>query len=461
MIKAASHEAVDLFHRGAIALSRVEHVGIRIDERKLKSNINQAQDDILRLEAELRKDPLWSRWRRRHGERTKIGSREQLATLLFDELGYECKTRTESGRYKVDEVTLQEIPLPFVQSYIQWQKLIKAKTTFLEGIQKEVSDGYLHAIYNLNIARTYRSSSDSPNFQNFPVRDKVLGKLIRSVFIPRRRHVLLEIDFKGIEVRVSACYNKDPNLIQYILDPTKDMHRDMASQCYMTPSKLVSKDMRYCAKNQYVFPQFYGDWYLTCARAMWDSIQKLSLKTEDGVPVGEMLKRKGIKGLGKCDPKSPPVPGTFEHHIQMVEKDFWGRRFKVYQQWKEKWWELYQKRGWFQMYTGFVESGVMGRNDVINHPVQGAAFHCELWSLIELQDWLIKNKMRSVIVGTIHDSTLIDAHEDEVEDVYAKAEEIMTKRLLEHYKWIIVPIEIETDIAETNWAEKHPYTVAL
>ncbi len=459
-MRTATHEAVELFERGAIALSRVEHVGIRIDERKLQHNINKAADDIRMLENELKKDPLWGRWKRRYAEKTKIGSREQLGALLFSELGYECKSVTTSGRFKVDEAALQEIDHPFVSNYIQWQKLIKAKSTFLEGIQREVCEGYLHAIYNLNIARTYRSSSDSPNFQNFPIRDKILGKLIREVFIPRKRHVLLEIDFKGIEVRVSACYNKDPVLIDYILDSTKDMHRDMASQCYMVPPDKVSKDMRYCGKNQFVFPQFYGDWYISCAKALWDSITKMDLKTTDDVKIKKWLRSKGIKDRGKCDPKEKPIQGTFEYHIQQVEKDFWGRRFKVYQKWKEKWWELYQKRGWFQMYTGFVESGVMSRNDVINHPVQGAAFHCELWSLIELQDWLIKNKMRSVIVGTIHDSTLIDAHEDEVEIVYRKAEEIMTKNLLKHYKWIIVPIEIETDIAETNWAEKHPYTVA-
>src|SRR5690606_20675796 len=102
------------------------------------------------------------------------------------------------------------------------------------------------------------NSSDSPNFQNLPIRNPKMAKIIRSAFIPRSdRHVLVEIDYSGIEVRVAACYHKDPVMIEYINDPTKDMHRDMAAQCYLAPPEQVSKQMRYCGKNMYVFPQFY------------------------------------------------------------------------------------------------------------------------------------------------------------------------------------------------------------
>lgn len=459
----ATKEAVELFHNGAKALSRVEHVGIRIDERKLKENIKWTAGRISELDLEMKKTEVWKKWRRRFGEKTNIESREQLGVILFDVMGYpspgytEGSENTKKKRHKVTEIALQNINDEFVGGYIEWQKMLKCKNTFLEGIRRETCEGYLHAIYNLNIARTFRSSADSPNFQNFPIRDKILGKLIREVFIPRKRHKLLEIDFKGIEVRVAACYNKDPVLIEYILDESKDMHRDMASQCYMIPPEEVSKEARYCGKNQFVFPEFYGDWYIECAKQLWESITKMDLKTNSGVPLKKVLARKGITELGACDPNQKPVPGTFEHHIWMVEKDFWGRRFKVYAEWKDSWFAKYQKRGWFRMYTGFVESGVMSRNDVINHPVQGAAFHCLLWSLIELQNWLIKNKMRSMIVGQIHDSILLDCHEDEVEVVYEKAKEIMTRNLLQHWKWIIVPFDIEADLAHDNWNNKHTY----
>ena len=166
--------------------------------------------------------------------------------------------------------------------------------------------------------------------------------------------------------------------------------------------------MRYCGKNMFVFPQFYGDFYINNARAMWEAIDAMGHEV-DGVPLKQYLKRKNILRLGACDAKQQPANGTFEKHIKKVEMDFWQKRFKVYNQWKRKWWDKYLENGGFPTLTGFRIDGVMGRNDVINYPVQGSAFHCLLWSLIQLNRWLRKNKMRSKIVGQIHDSIVADA----------------------------------------------------
>jgi DNA polymerase I-like protein with 3'-5' exonuclease and polymerase domains len=103
MIKTASKEAFQLIHEGAKALSKVEHVGIRIDERRLQENIQEAAREIMERESKMKADPLWKRWKKRFGEGTKLGSREQLGTLLFEDMGYACPNRTATGRFKVDE----------------------------------------------------------------------------------------------------------------------------------------------------------------------------------------------------------------------------------------------------------------------------------------------------------------------------------------------------------------------
>ena len=98
------------------------------------------------------------------------------------------------------------------------------------------------------------------------------------------------------------------------------------------------------------------------------------------------------------------------------------------------------------MLTGFRVDGIYGRNDVINYPVQGAAFHCLLWCLIQLQRWLNAAGMKSLIVGQIHDSIVLDVTDDEAKEVLAKAHEIMTEDLPKHYSWIIVPMEVEAEM---------------
>ena len=80
----------------------------------------------------------------------------------------------------------------------------------------------------------------------------------------------------------------------------------------------------------------------------------------------------------------------------------------------------------------------------------------QLWSLIQLNRWLRKNKMRSKIVGQIHDSIVADVHEDELEDYLAQAKQIMTQDLLKKWKWIIVPLDVEAEVTPVDgtWYEK-------
>jgi len=313
-------------------------------------------------------------------------------------------------------------------------------------------------MFSLHTARTYRSSSESPNFQNFPVRDKEMSEIVRSLFIGSKNHILVENDFKGAEVVVSACYHKDPIFIEYITTPGKDMHKDMAAQIYMLKPEQVDKDTRYGAKNRFVFPQFYGDFYVACARNLWEWIQKGKLKSPKGDSLYDHLKRKGITELGDCNPEEEPRDGTFEKHLKEVENDFWNRRFMAYGKWRKKWYRDYLDKGYFDMLTGFRVHGSFNRNSAVNYPVQGSAFHCLLWALIRVNRMLIKRKMKSMVVGQIHDSLIGDVAIDELKDYLEIVEEVVTVQLPKAYKWLTVPLEVEYEIApeKGNWFQKKP-----
>jgi len=451
-------DAYQLLHDGCMALADVESHGIKIDLVQLERNIYTTSKRIEKLTARNTKSDVCKTWKKVFGRSTNFGSRTQLGEVLFSHMGYECKDedRTKTGRPKADEETLSKLDIPFVQQYLKVERLKKARATYLRGIQKATMDGFLHPVFSLHLVRTYRSSSEAPNFQNIPIRIPWLGKLIRTCFIARPHHQLVEIDYSGIEVCVSACMHKDPRMIEYIKDPTKDMHRDMAGECYILRTKQVSKDSRFSAKNGFVFPEFYGDWFNRCARSLWDNITNLHLTLPDGTSLREHLKNKGINRLGPCDPKEKPRPGTFEKHIQEVENRFWNERFRVYNQWKQDWFREYQRTGRFTMATGFTVEGWYGKNDVINYPIQGPAFHCLLWSLIRLNNWLKKKRMRSRIVGQIHDSIVADVHKNELEDYLHMANKIMTQRLPKAWPWIIVPLEVEADVSPVggSWYDK-------
>jgi DNA polymerase I-like protein with 3'-5' exonuclease and polymerase domains len=399
-------------------------------------------------------------WRKRFGDKTNLGSRTQLAKVIFGDLGYTSKGLNESGRgYKADEAAFDHVDLPFVKQYIQVEKLKKARNTYLAGIRREVDEkGLLHPFFNLNIAKSYRSSCDSPNFQNIPIRLEMLRDIIRRCFIPRKGHVIVEFDFKGIEVGVSCCYHHDPTLIRYVSDKENaDLHGDTGQELFfMTKDQIkVNKLARHVAKNKFVFPQFYGDFYVSCARHIWEEMDKLGLKV-DGKPMVEHLRANGITELGLCDPEHKPRPGSFEFHVKQVEDSFWNDRFPVYTEWKRRTWERYQKTGIVKFHTGFVAQGVYRRNQVLNFAIQGSAFHCLLKSLVKLQAWLVKYKMRTKIIGQIHDSLICDVHESELDEVITKAKQIMDTDIPNAWKWIIVPLDVEVEVAPPgkSWLDK-------
>src|SRR5690606_22002170 len=152
-------------------------------------------------------------------------------------------------------------------------------------------------------------------------RDEDTSELIRRSIIPRKGHVLVELDYSGIEVRISCCYHKDDNLISYVKDPSKDMHRDTGGDIFMCKQDQISKEMRFVAKNSFVFAEFYGSVYQQCAPNIWGEIERRDLKLEDGTPIKEHLKRKGIKDRGDCDFDREPRRNTFEHHLKQESEE--------------------------------------------------------------------------------------------------------------------------------------------
>ncbi len=104
--------------------------------------------------------------------------------------------------------------------------------------------------------------------------------------------------------------------------------------------------------------------------------------------------------------------------------------------------------------TGFVCSGVFTKEQAYNYPISGPAFHLLLWSLIQMVKWQRKVKQRSRIIGQIHDSIFADVHRDELDDWLAKVKQVMTVDVRKHWDWVITPLEIDAEIAESNWFDK-------
>ena len=306
------------------------------------------------------------------------------------------------------------------------------------------------------------NSSDRPNFQNIPKRDEEAMNICRRAIFPRPGHQLVEVDYSSIEVKISTCHHKDPVMLKYMTDPTSDMHRDMAIQIFKLnlydKTKVGHYQLRQAAKNGFVFPQFYGDYYGNCAENMacgWCKLPKGEWRLSQGIEfidgyISDHLISVGIKSFDK-----------FEEHVKAVEEDFWDNRFKVYQQWKDRWWAEYQRNGYFDLLTGFRCSGLMKKNDASNYPIQGAAFHCLLWSFIEIDRIQREEKWDSRLIGQIHDAIVLDIHPLEMEHVMKTVKRVTCVDLPRKWPWIIVPLDVEAEVCKVDrpWNTKKAYKI--
>ena len=438
-MEAQTIQAYKLMHRGTQAFAEIENHGMRVDVDYCKKQMAHLTRRIDYVKNKLQHTEEVVKWKKIYGDKFNMDSNPQLADVLFNHFGYETEVLTAKGNPSASQESLESIGLPITEDLILMRRLLKARDTYISNFLEEQVNGYLHSFFNLHTVVTFRSSCSRINFQNQPTRIDYMKRIIRRAIIPRPGFMIGEIDYGGIEVKGATFYHKDPNMIDEIINPERDMHRDMAVECYKLEKDAWTKEIRYCGKNKFVFPQFYGDYYVNCAKHLWTAIDQLKLKTKDGTPLKKHLKTQGLGTLKR-----------FERHIQKVEDLFWNKRFPVYNKWKERHWQEYQRKGYVDLLTGFRCKGVMSRNDAINYPIQGVAFHCLLWSLIRLHDWLKDNDMQTRIIGQIHDSIVLEIYPPELNEVLAMADKIMTVDIRSHWIWINVPLEIEVELSPVD-----------
>jgi DNA polymerase I-like protein with 3'-5' exonuclease and polymerase domains len=164
--------------------------------------------------------------------------------------------------------------------------------TYIAQMSREICNGKINPFFDLHVPVSYRSSSSAPNWQNMPKRDKDSELYIRGGIFPTKGNKILAGDYSGVEVKVSACTHKDKNMIKYVCDTSTDMHRDTSSDLFKLTHKEVTDKLRFYAKNQWVFAQFYGDYYGNCAKNIWKTC--LDLVLDSGITVRNHLKSVGI-----------------------------------------------------------------------------------------------------------------------------------------------------------------------
>jgi uracil-DNA glycosylase family 4 len=440
------------FMEAAEVLSEIHQIGICVNEEYYHNLTNKDGTGVLDKEAvdlmvSIMKSYEWKKFKKLYDRDPDIAS-DDMVTILYDI----CKldrtddsNLTDKGNPKTDKEILNKVGTKFCKDVIALRELHdKIINTYITGFKRETHKGRMHPFYYLNIPVSFRSSSADPNFQNIPVRQKKAKKYVRGGIIPSKGHCLVESDFGGVEVTLSACNHKDPNMITYLTDKSTDMHRDTAADLWKLHLAAVSKDIRFYAKNDWVFAEFYGDWYGSCAPNLWNDCLNLKLNNSDAT-IKDHIKSVGIKNYDQ-----------FLEHCKEVERKFWEERFPVYNKWKQEIQEVYRELGYIESLFGFKFRGYMGKNEATNYPIQSAAFHCLLWTMINVFKTAKEEGWRSKMIGQIHDCLLHDTHPSELKHVMATIDRVGTVDIRKRFDFIIVPLVMEHEICPINqpWSTK-------
>lgn len=445
-----THDAYELIHNGLEALARATQYGMSVDVNYCKKMDIFLTKKIIRLKEDFFNSDIGKVWKKAY-QKPNINSSDQFKYVLFEKMKIESvkNTKKGEGNKSTDSEVIQTLAktYPELEMITKIRKYEKVQGTYIQGFMREQVNGIMHPDFNLHTTISFRSSSRNPNFQNIPKRDAEQKRICRKAIIPRPGCQLVAADFSGIEVAISACYNKDPNLLKYIRDESTDMHRDMCIQIFMLENFVkegTEKALRNATKNSFVFPQFYGDYYgnNTIGLCKWAELPlngrikpEHGLILKNGDSIGKHLNKKGIKTYN-----------DFENHVKEIEKDFWENRFKIYNKWKKNEVKKYNEKGLLYTKTGFTCSGLMDKKEITNYPIQGSAFHCLLKTFTEVGNQIQKRKLKSRLIGQIHDEMVFNVYPDELEELIGLVQYTACVWLPQQWKWIIVPLRLEVDV---------------
>jgi len=220
-------------------LAAMEDAGIRIDTYRMGEITARLSDRVEELE---------SRAYELAGEEFVLGSTQQLARVLFEQLALTPGRKGKTG-YSTDTRVLRTIrhEHPIVAVIEEWRELTKLLNTYLGPLPMLIGrDGRLHTHFNQAVAATGRLSTSNPNLQAIPIRTE-LGREIRSAFVAEPGHRLVSADYSQVELRILAHVSGEPKLREAFARG-EDIHAATAAEVLGKDQATLTKDERNVAK---------------------------------------------------------------------------------------------------------------------------------------------------------------------------------------------------------------------
>ena len=385
-------------------LADMQYQGIYVDKEKLQEFGNELKTRLNELTSEIYELA---------GEEFNINSPKQLGEILFEKLQLPMGKKNKKG-YSTGVEVLEKLKdvHPIIEKLLEYRQIGKLNSTYVEGLIPCINENThkIHSSFHQTVTATGRISSTDPNLQNIPTRNE-LGKNLRKVFIPDVNKTFIDADYSQIELRVLAHISNDEHMID-AFNKDEDIHKQVASKVFDTPIDEVTKEQRTRAK-AVNFGIVYGisDFGLS---------EQLKIPRKEAKQYIEqyLSKYQGIKQFMEDIVETAKTEGYVEtlFHRRRYIPEIKSNNYMVRQ---------------------------FGSRIAMNTPIQGTAADIMKLAMINVYKELQNKNLKSKIILQVHDELLIEAVEEEKEQV-----EKILKQEMENVIKLKVPLKI--DIEEGN-----------
>ncbi|MBB5235134.1 DNA polymerase I [Deinococcus budaensis] len=387
-------------------LKDMEVRGVRLDSAYIRGLSEAAAGRLATLEAEIH---------RHAGREFPIRSRDQLETVLYDELGLASGKKTKLTGKRSTAVSALE-PLreehPIIPALLEYRELEKLRGTYLDPLPNLVNPrtGRLHTTFAQTAVATGRLSSLNPNLQNIPIRSE-LGREIRKGFIADEGFCLISADYSQIELRLLAHIADDP-LMQQAFQEGADIHRRTAAQVLGLEEATISANQRRAAKTVN-FGVLYG-------------MSAHRLSNDLAIPYAE--------AASFIEIYFSTYPGIRRYIDQTLE---FGREHGYVE-------TLYGRRRYVpELKAQNRTLREAGERLAYNMPIQGTAADIIKLAMVQLDRELEAKGARLLL--QVHDELLIEVPEESADEVAR-----ITREVMEGAAQLSVPLAVEVGVGP-NW----------
>ena len=388
----------------ALVLAAMEERGICVDEDRLAA-LKVKYENIL---SELT-DKIYAA----AGTTFNIASPKQLGEVLFDKLGLKHGKKTKTG-YSVSEDVLTGLAEahPVVKYVLEWRHYAKLLGAYVTGMQPLVNRGRIHTEFNQCVTATGRLSSMNPNLQNIPVRGEE-AKDVKSAFVASEGCVLVSADYSQIELRMLAHLSGDEKLIE-AYNNSEDIHALTASRILGIPQSEVTPAQRRDAK-AVNFGIIYG-------------MSDYGLSENISVPV-----YKAKEFIEKYFATYPKVREYMDANVAFAREHGYSVTM------------LGRRRNLKDITSSNYLTRSAAERMAMNTPLQGSAADVVKLAMLAVEKRLAG--MKSKMILQIHDELIVDAAEDEADEIVR-----ILKEEMENAVKLRVPLIAEANTAK-NWGD--------